>query len=180
MAEKVKICDRTFEVMIPATQIAESVERVAERLNANFTDEDNVVLLGILNGSFIFLSDLVRKLNFRVEISFVKIASYEGCNSTGEVREMIGLKSSVKGRKVVIVEDIVDTGHSITHITALLRAQKVASYDVCTLFFKPAAYQGKEEIKYRAMEIGNEFIVGYGLDYNELGRELADIYVTKC
>ncbi len=174
----VKIHDRTFKVMIPSATIEESVARVAEQLNADYCDDDKVVLLGILNGSFIFMSDLVRHLNFKVEMSFVKLASYVGSNSTGEIRELIGLNGALKGRNILIVEDIVDTGLSITHLLGKLEELEVEKARVCTLFFKPAAYTGAATIDYRAMEIGNEFIVGYGLDYNELGRELKDIYVT--
>lgn len=177
--EKIKIHDKIFEVMIPAEKIAEAVKSVAQKLNARYKVEDNAVLLGILNGSFIFLSDLARELTFAPEVSFVKFSSYDGCCSTGGVRELIGLNDSLKGRNVVIVEDIVDTGNSITHMLDKLKCHEVASVSVCTLFFKPAAYRGKAKIDYVAMEIGNEFIVGYGLDYNELGREYKDIYVTK-
>lgn len=179
MKESVKILDRDFEMMIPASRIRGAVEVVAEQINREYTDGDRVLLLGVLNGSFVFLSDLVRLLNFRVEICFVKLSSYSGAVSTGVVRDLIGLNCSVEGRKVIVVEDIVDTGRSIAHMLATLRERGAAQVRVCTLFFKPEAYRGDESIDYVAMEIGNEFIVGYGLDYNELGRELPDIYVTR-
>ncbi len=177
--EKIKIVDREFEIMIPAERIAEAVKSVAEKMNRCYTADDKVILLGVLNGSFIFLADLARELTFAPEVSFVKLSSYDGCCSTNNVRELIGLCDSIEGRNVVIVEDIVDTGHSITHMLEALKQCKVASARVCTLFFKPNAYRGEAPIDFPAMEIGNEFIVGYGLDYNEMGRELKDIYVTK-
>ncbi len=179
MANKVQLYDRSFEIMIPQKQILEAVDRVAEELNDRYREGDKVLILGVLNGSFIFLSDLVRRLNFRVEICFVKLSSYDGCSSTGRVRDLIGLNCSLEGRNVVVVEDIVDSGVSIDHISSLLREQGCASIGICTLFFKPKAYRGTTHIDHIAMEIGNEFIVGYGLDYNELGRELPDIYVTE-
>ncbi len=177
--ESIKIYDRVFEVMISAERIAEAVKRVAKQINECYSADDRVVLLGILNGSFVFLSDLARELNFSPEISFVKVSSYEGCSSTGEVSDLIGLNDSLKGRNVLVVEDIIDTGSSITHIWSALQRHDIASAKICTLFFKPEAYRADVDIDFAAMEIGNEFIVGYGLDYNELGRELKDIYVTK-
>ncbi len=167
-----------FEVMIPEQEITEAVERVAQRLNERFCDEDHVLFLGILNGSFIFMSDLVRHLNFKVDMSFVKFSSYDGASSTGCVKELIGLGESLEGRNVVVVEDIVDTGVSIDHALKMLGRCGVASASVCTLFFKPNAYRGISTIDFAAMEIGNEFIVGYGLDYDGKGRQYKDIYVT--
>ncbi len=178
MKESIKILDRNFEKMITAEKIRGSVEAVAAQINRDYTDDDRVILLGVLNGSFIFLSDLARMLNIRVEICFVKLSSYSGAASTGVVKDLIGLNCSIEGRKVIVVEDIVDTGVSIAHILTSLRDKGAADVKVCTLFFKPAAYRGSEQIDYIAMEICNEFIVGYGLDYNELGRELPDLYVT--
>ena len=112
------------------------------------------------------------------ELSFVKLASYEGTCSTGCVKNLIGLNNSIEGRHVIIVEDIVDTGESIEHMIGELKSHNPASIEVCTLFFKPDSYRKQLPIKYRAMEIGNEFIVGYGLDYDQLGRSLKDIYVV--
>ncbi len=179
MEKRLKLHDREFRVMIPEAKIKEAVSKVAERINADYTDEDCPILLGVLNGSFIFLADLARELNFLCEVSFMKIASYDGASSSGRVKELIGLNTSIKGRNVIVVEDIVDTGRSITYTLQILRAMEAKSIRVATLFFKPEAYQGTEVIDYPAMEIGSEFIVGYGLDYNQLGRELKDIYVTE-
>lgn len=179
MEKIVKLHDREFHVMITAEKIEQAIDRIAEKINQDYVGVERPILLGVLNGSFIFLADLARKLNFRCEVSFVKLASYDGCSSTGKVQELIGLNNSIEGRNVIIVEDIVDSGRSIKYMLQTLRAKKVASVKVATLFFKPKAYKENETIDYPAMEIGNEFIVGYGLDYDQLGRELKDIYVTE-
>lgn len=178
MKDIIQLHDRRFKVMISAEEIDRAVEAVATRINADYSNCDTPIFLAVLNGSFMFLSDLIKKIDFNNEISFVKLASYEGTESTGAVKNLIGLNGSIEGRHIIIVEDIVDTGKSIEHMIELLRAQNPASVEVCTLFFKPASYQKQIPIKYRAMEIGNEFIVGYGLDYDQLGRSLKDIYVV--
>lgn len=178
MQDIIKLHDKKFRIMIPAEKIDEAVSAVAERINADYADLDTPLFLGVLNGSFMFMSDLIKKLEFNNELSFVKLASYEGDKSTGVVKSLIGLNDHIEGRHVIIVEDIVDTGESIEHMFRDLEARKPASIAVCTLFFKPASYSRQRPIKYRAMEIGNEFIVGYGLDYDQLGRSLKDIYVV--
>lgn len=178
MANRVKLLDRTFEVMIPAEKIDEAVERVARRLNEDYKDKETPLFLGVLNGSFMFMSDLIKKIDFTCELSFVKLASYSGTSTTGKVKELIGLKNNIEGRHVIVVEDIVDTGESMEHLMRSLNGHKPASVEVCTLFFKPGSYSKQIPINYRAMEIGNEFIVGYGLDYDQLGRNLKDIYVV--
>lgn len=164
--------------MIPAEKIDQAVTAVAERINNDYADKDTPLFVGVLNGSFMFLSDLIKKIEFNSELSFVKISSYEGTSSTGQIRSLIGLNGSIEGRHVIIVEDIVDTGESIAHMIADLESRKPASVEVCTLFFKPASYSKQYPIRYRALEIGNEFIVGYGLDYDQLGRNLKDVYVV--
>ena len=178
MKEIIKLHDRTFKVMIPAEEIDRAVAAVAERINQDYAECETPIFLGVLNGSFMFFSDLIKKMDFNNEISFVKLASYVGTSSTGEVQQLIGLSGSIEGRHIIIVEDIVDTGESISHMYNLLKEQNPASVEVCTLFFKPNSYSREVPIKYRAMEIGNEFIVGYGLDYDQLGRSLKDIYVV--
>ncbi len=178
MEKMIKLLDRTFKVMIPAEEIDKAVADVAERINDDYRNCDTPLFVGVLNGSFMFMSDLMKKIEFDCELSFVKISSYEGTQSTGDVCSLIGLNQSIAGRHVVIIEDIVDTGASIEHMVSELKAQNPASVEVCTLFFKPKSYSRSVPIKYRAMEIGNEFIVGYGLDYDQLGRNLKDIYVV--
>ena len=178
MKDIIKLHDRKFKIMIPAEKIDEAVAAVAKRINADYADKPTPLFVGVLNGSFMFMSDLIKKIDFNNELSFVKLASYEGTTSTGEVRSLIGLNGSIEGRHVIVVEDIVDTGESIEHMMNDLQGRHPASVEVCTLFFKPGSYRKQIPIKYRAMEIGNEFIVGYGLDYDQLGRSLKDIYVV--
>lgn len=178
MKDIIKLHDKKFKVMIPAEKIDEAVSAVAKRINADYADVETPLFVGVLNGSFMFMSDLIKKIEFNNELSFVKLASYEGTCSSGEVKSLIGLNNSIEGRHVIVVEDIVDTGESIEYMVCDLKTQKPASLEVCTLFFKPASYRKQIPIKYRAMEIGNEFIVGYGLDYDQLGRSLKDIYVA--
>lgn len=178
MDKVIKLHDRKFRVMIPAAKIDEAVTAVAQRINADYADKDTPLFVGVLNGSFMFMSDLIKKIEFNSELSFVKLASYEGTQTTGDVKCLIGLNQSLEGRHVIIVEDIVDTGESIERMVRDLEKLHPASIAVCTLFFKPGSYRKQIPIDYRAMEIGNEFIVGYGLDYNQLGRNLKDIYVV--
>ena len=178
MNEVIQLLDRKFRVMIPAEEIDAAVTAVANRINADYADKETPIFLGILNGSFMFMSDLIKKIEFNNELSFVKLASYEGDRSTGKVKTLIGLNNSLRGRHIIIVEDIVETGGSIEAMIQDLARYEPASVEVCTLFFKPACYHKPFPIKYRAMEIGNEFIVGYGLDYNQLGRSLKHIYVV--
>ena len=158
MEDIIKLHDKKFRIMIPAAKIDEAVAAVACRINEDYRDKPTPL--------------------FNNELSFVKLASYEGTCSTGCVKNLIGLNNSIEGRHVIIVEDIVDTGESIEHMIGELKSHNPASIEVCTLFFKPGSYRKQLPIKYRAMEIGNEFIVGYGLDYDQLGRSLKDIYVV--
>ena len=178
MQDIIQLHDRKFRIMIPAEKIDEAVTAVAERINRDYADKEPPLFVGVLNGSFMFMSDLIKKIEFQNELSFVKLASYEGTSSTGQVKSLLGLNGSIEGRHVIVVEDIVDTGESIEHMLRDLEARRPASVAVCTLFFKPASYRKSYPIQYRAMEIGNEFIVGYGLDYDQLGRSLKDIYVV--
>ena len=176
--KRVTLLDKTFEVMISEEQIDKAVSSVAEQINADYADRETPLFLGVLNGSFMFMSDLMKKVEFNCELSFVKLASYIGISTTGKVQELIGLKNNIEGRHVIVVEDIVDTGESIEHLMRSLEGHRPASVEVVTLFYKPASYSKQIPIKYRAMEIGNEFIVGYGLDYDQLGRNLKDVYVV--
>ena len=178
MKQRVTLHDKTFEVMIPAEEINEAVIKVAEQLNADYSSTQKPpIFVGVLSGSYMFLADLVRKTNFNNEITFVQVSSYSGTQSTGEVKQKLGIDFDIEGRDIIIVEDIVETGHSINYMTKYLNSFNPRSVEICTLFFKPDKYLYDLPIKYRAMEIGNEFIVGYGLDYDQLGRNLKDIYV---
>ncbi|MBR2026002.1 MAG: hypoxanthine phosphoribosyltransferase [Alistipes sp.] len=178
MKQRVTLNDKTFEVMIPAEEIDKAVAKVAEQLNKDYAESEKApIFVGVLNGSYMFLSDLVRKTTFNNEVTFVRISSYEGTQSTGSITQKSGIDFNIEGRDIIIVEDIVETGHSINHMLQYIKSLKPSSVEVCTLFFKPEKYLYDLPIKYCAMEIGNEFIVGYGLDYDQLGRNLKDIYV---
>lgn len=180
MNAKIKLHDLVFEKMISAAEIDAAVSRVAEQINADYcSTEQPPIIFSVLNGAFMFTSDLCKKFEFCPEITFVKLSSYDGTESSGAVKSLIGLNKSVEGRDVIIVEDIVDSGNTIVYIDQYLKGLNPASVRYCSLFLKPNSYDKDVKIDYVAMEIGNEFIVGYGLDYNELGRNLQDIYVTK-
>ena len=154
MENIIQLHDRKFRIMIPAAKIDEAVEAVAQRINADYAGKETPLFLGILNGSFMFMSDLIKKIEFQNELSFVKLASYDGTSSTGCVKSLIGLNNSIEGRHVIIVEDIVDTGESIEHMIHDLEARKPASIEVCTLFFKPGSYRKTLPIKYRLRPAG--------------------------
>ena len=176
MKNRIKLNDKTFRVLISAEEIDKAVTRVAEQLNERYKGR-TPIFLGVLNGSFLFLADLVRKVNFENQVAFVKISSYVGTESTGRVTQQLGIDFDIEGRDIVIVEDIVETGHSMTYLLDYLKSKNPASISICTLFFKPEKFLYNYDIDYTALSIGNEFIVGYGLDYDQLGRNLKDIYV---
>lgn len=177
--EKITLNDRTFKVMIPAQEIDQAVEKVAQRLNADYADAPKPpIFVGVLCGAFVFLADIMRKVNFTNEVTFIQISSYQGIQSTGKVQRKLGIDFDITDRDIILVEDIVETGHSIDHLVDYLQSFSPRSVEVCTLFFKPEKYLYDRPIKYVAMEIGNEFIVGYGLDYDQVGRGLKDIYVV--
>ena len=176
MENKITLNDKTFRVLISAEEIDKAVTRVADQLNERYKNH-TPIFLGVLSGSFLFLADLVRKVTFDSQMAFVKISSYSGTESTGKVSQQLGIDFDIEGRDVIIVEDIVETGHSMTYLLDYLKAKNPASISICTLFFKPEKFLYEYKIDYTALSIGNEFIVGYGLDYNQLGRNLKDIYV---
>ena len=176
MENKIKLQDKTFRVLISAEEIDKAVSRVADQLNERYQGR-TPIFLGVLSGSFLFLADLVRKVNFENQLAFVKISSYNGTESTGNVKQLIGVDFDIEGRDIIIVEDIVETGHSMNYLLDYLGKKNPASISICTLFFKPEKFLYEYNIDYTALSIGNEFIVGYGLDYNQLGRNLKDIYV---
>ena len=169
--------DKKFKICMTAAQIDNAVAKVAEKINTDLKDVDVPIFLSILNGSFMFTADLMRKIEVKSDVVFVKLASYEGTESTGEVKQIVGLTKSVEGRTVIVVEDIVETGNTIEEIHKILKDAGAADIKVCTLLFKPDAYKKDIPINYAALQIPNDFIVGYGLDYNQLGRQYKDIYV---
>ena len=171
----VKIKDKTFETSITEEQIKARVNEVAAQLSHDLEGK-NPLLLGVLNGSFIFAADLMREMTIPCEISFVKLASYQGIMSTGKVQEVLGINEDLTGRHVVIVEDIVDTGRTMKQMIESLGTRNLASVHICTLFVKPDKLEEPLDIEYAAFSIPNDFIVGYGLDYDQLGRGLKEIY----
>jgi len=174
--DTVKLHDKYFKPFISDKEIHKAVVAIAEKLNNDFVYK-TPILLGVLNGCFMFASDLVKELRISCEVSFVKLASYQGTQSTGEIKSLIGLNENLKGRDVIILEDIVDTGHTIDILSAQLEALGASSITVVAFLFKPKAYKGKSTINYTGLEVGNEFLVGYGLDYDGLGRNLKDLYI---
>lgn len=176
--ESVEIEDKTFDLYLPENKIIEAIQRVAQEINQAYTGKDTL-FLGILNGAFMFAGDLMKYIHFPCEISFVKLSSYQGTNSTGQVHELIGVKSDIKNKHVVVLEDIVDSGLTLQKIYSLLNAKSPKSVEMCSLLYKPEAFKGKIPPKYVGIEIPNDFIVGYGLDYNQKGRNLKDIYKIR-
>lgn len=171
----VKIKDKTFKTSIPEAEIQQRVKEVADQINRDMADK-NPLLLAVLNGSFMFAADLMKNITIPCEISFVKLASYQGTQSTGQVKEVIGINEDLAGRTIIIVEDIVESGLTIQRMLDSLGTRNPDSIDVCTLLLKPERLKVDLNIKYVAFSIPNDFILGYGLDYDQQGRNLRDIY----
>jgi hypoxanthine phosphoribosyltransferase len=172
----VVINGHAFKPKISSLEIHQAIAQVANRINKDLQGR-NPLFLGVLNGSFMFAADLLKNVNIECEVSFVKVASYEGTTSTGKVKQLIGLDQGIKDRTVVIVEDIVDTGITVESIWEQLKSLGAAEVKVATLLFKPNAYAKTIPLEYIAIVIPNDFVVGYGLDYNGYGRNLNEIYV---
>jgi len=174
--KQVTIHDKTFELYIPYEKIRSVIENMAEKMNTDFEGKSPLFIC-ILNGSFMFAAELFKRINLMdAEITFVKLASYHGDKTTGTVKQLIGLNESIEGRSVVILEDIVDTGITIENILEQLNGMKTKEIKIATLLLKPDALQKDVQLDYIGLEIPNDFIVGYGLDYDGLGRNLIDIY----
>ena len=171
----IKLKDKQFSIFISSSEIEKVVQRLAKEMNNDLKGKTPLFLI-ILNGSFMFAADLLKKINMECETSFVKLASYVGTESTSEVKQLIGLNEDIKGRTVVIVEDIVDTGITMESLLEQLDWRKPADVKIATLLFKPNALIKNLKIDYIGMEIPNDFIIGYGLDYDGFGRNLPDIY----
>lgn len=171
----VRIKDKTFKTFIPESEIKAQVQRVAQQINEDMKDK-NPLLLAVLNGSFIFAADLMRELTIPCEISFVKLASYQGTTSTGMVKEVLGINEDLTGRTVIIVEDIVESGLTMQRMIESLGTRNPESIHICTLLLKPQRLKVPLNIKYTVFSIPNDFILGYGLDYDQQGRQLRDIY----
>ncbi len=174
----IQLNDRTFEIYLSEHQVQERVRMIGSQLNEMYAGKE-VIFLAVLNGAFMFASDLVKHIEFPCEISFVKVSSYSGTSSRGQVDELIGLNKSISGKEVVVLEDIVDTGLTMDKILQLLESHGASSVRLCTLLFKPQAFKGKRAPDVVGFEISNLFVVGYGLDYDERGRNLNAIYQLK-
>lgn len=173
----IKIKDRLFSVSIMEKDILREVRRVADEINNDLKDE-NPLFLSVLNGSFMFTADLMKHITIPCEISFVKLASYQGVSSTGAIKEVIGINEDIAGRTVVIVEDIVDTGLTMQRLIETLGTRGPKEIHIASLLVKPDKLKVKLDIEYVAMKIPNDFIVGYGLDYDGYGRNYPDIYTV--
>ena len=173
--DTVKIKDKSFRVSIPEAEIKQRVKALAEQMNKDLEGK-NPIFLAVLNGAFIFAADLMREMTIPCEISFVKLASYQGTTSTGKVKEVFGINEDLSGRTVVIVEDIVESGQTMKQMIESLGTRNPESVRICTLFFKPEKLKEDLNLDYVAFRIPDDFIVGYGLDYDGLGRELKDVY----
>ena len=171
----IQVKDREFEVFLKEEDIQKEIKRVASEINSDYKDKEPLFLC-ILNGSFMFAADLLKDVNIPCNVSFVKVASYQGTDTTGKVKELMGLQEDVTGRHVIIIEDIVDTGYTMRDVLESLAEKNAASVNVCALLCKPDKLKVDINLKYLAMNIPNGFIVGYGLDYDGFGRNSRDIY----
>ena len=171
----IQVKDRVFDVFLKEEDIQKEIKRVASEINRDYKDKEPLFLC-VLNGSFMFAADLLKDVNVPCNVSFVKVASYQGTDTTGKVKELMGLQESVEGRHVIIVDDIVDTGYTMRDVLDSLAEKNAASVNVCALLCKPDKLKVDINLKYLAMNIPNGFIVGYGLDYDGFGRNSRDIY----
>jgi hypoxanthine phosphoribosyltransferase len=171
----ISLHDKQFSPYLPAPQLAAAIQKLATRINQDYAGRQPL-LVAVLNGSFMFTADLMKALTVPCEVTFIRVSSYEGSSSTGEVKEIMGLLEDVAGRDLIIVEDIVDTGHTMRALLDMLATKNPASLAVATLFMKPECLQHELDIRYVGLEIPNDFIVGYGLDYDGLGRNYPDVY----
>jgi hypoxanthine phosphoribosyltransferase len=172
---KVRLHDKEFEPFIREEELAKAIDKVAADLEQAYAGK-RPLFIGVLNGAFLFAAELFRRFSMECEITFVKVASYHGTRSTGKVSQLIGLNERIEGRHVVIIEDIVDTGHTIRHIMDILAERHPASTAVATMLFKPGAYEQDITVDFAALRIPNDFVVGSGLDHDGLGRNLNGIY----
>ena len=175
---EINLKDKTFEVFIPETEISAMVHSVANAINNSGIK--NPLFIAVMNGAFLFAADVMKKITIHnAEISFIKLSSYEGTETTGEVSRLIGIEDNISGRNIVVLEDIVDTGITLERIIKLLEKENVADIKIATLLFKPNAYTKDIYIDFIGKSIPNDFVVGYGLDYDEFGRNLPHIYKLK-
>lgn len=172
---KISIKDKTFEICITHSEIIEIIKKIANRLNNDFKDK-NPIFLGVLNGVFMYAGELMKHIDFPCEVSFVKLSSYSGIQSSNKIIELIGLSEELKGRNIVIMEDVIDTGMTIQYLLQQLKDFGVNDVKIATFLYKPNAFKSNYKIDYVGKEIPNDFIVGYGFDYDGYGRNTKDIY----
>ncbi|MGE4287353.1 MAG: hypoxanthine phosphoribosyltransferase [Salinivirgaceae bacterium] len=173
--KEIQVLDKKFKVSIPSNEIEKAIQRMAQQINEDLAGK-NVLFLGILNGCFMFAGDLFKSIDLECQITFLKLASYQGTSSSGNVKRLIGINEDMEGKTVVILEDIIDTGNTLESIIKQLKGYEPAEIKIATLLFKPEAYKGDIPVDYVGFEIPNSFIIGYGLDYDGYGRNLSDIY----
>lgn len=173
-----KVKDKYFEDYILQTQIQKRVKEIAQQIDQEYK-ANNPLIIAVLNGAFRFVADLSSQINIDCEVAFVRLSSYQGTESSHAVKEVFGLPENLKGRKIILVEDIVDSGLTLKELLPKVKKAGAASVDICTLLLKPKAFQYDYEIKFVGFEIENDFVVGYGLDYDEAGRCLNAIYKLK-
>jgi hypoxanthine phosphoribosyltransferase len=176
MSEVITIKDKQFKPFITQQKIAAAVKGLAEAINHDLKNEFPL-FLAVLNGSFMFAADLLKEITIPCEISFVKLASYSGMTSRGSVSELIGLTENISGRTVVVIEDIVDSGVTLERVIDVLKSRQVKQVKVVTILFKPESYKKNHVLDYVGFRIANDFVIGYGLDYDGLGRNLKEIHV---
>lgn len=174
----IQLYDRKFEIFINENEINGIITSLAKKINE--TNLKNPLFIAVLNGAFLFASDLMKKIKIpNTEISFIKISSYDGIKSSGELKKIFGIENNISNRNIFIIEDIVDTGNTINEVVKILNNKKVKNIKIVTLLYKPDAYKKKIKIDYIGKSISDDFVVGYGLDYNDLGRNLSNIYKLK-
>ena len=168
---------KAFRPYLSAADLSAAIDRLAERLNADYAGRRPLFVV-VLTGGFMFAADLLKRFVGECEIVFIRVASYEGTGSTGKVQEILGLREDIHDRDIILVEDIVDTGTTLNHLLPTLQANQPASIEIAAMFHKPASLRYPLTLNYMALEIPNDFVVGYGLDYDGLGRNLPDVYVA--
>ena len=173
--DHISLHNKQFEPYLSAAQLTAAIREVATRINQEYAGQQ-VLFVVVLNGSFMFAADLLKEISLDCEICFIRVASYQGTSSTGEVKEVLGLTEEIQGRHAIILEDIVDTGHTMQMLLDTLGARQPASLEVATLFLKPECLQHELPLRYVGLSIPNDFIVGYGLDFDGLGRNYPDVY----
>ena len=176
--DKISIHGKSFVPYITYEEIQSFIDKVADKLNEDYqNDSDIPILLCTLNGAMMFTSEIMKRLKFDCELMSVKIRSYSGAHTTGVIQETMGLTGDVKGRRIIIMEDIVDTGTTMAYLTDLLKEREARDVKICTMLFKPSQYKKNLKIDYVGRIVENKFILGFGLDYDDLGRQYKDIYV---